>query len=102
MREWKYIVIETDAFWACLSQTDDLKIHVTYIIIQLILYAAIISDISTKCLYSSFSFSINMQSHACSDHNTNHSVCGVPSVLWAGLTVSTTGPEGGQTDCWSQ
>ena len=39
-----------------------------------------------------------MQTHACSDHNTNHSVCGVQSVLWAGLTVVQQGQrEGRQT-----
>ena len=69
---------------------------------QFSLFVANTADISIKCLYSSFSFPINTQTHACSDHNINHSVCGVPFVLWAGLTVSTTGSEGGQTDFWSQ
>ena len=64
-----------------------MKVHGTDIIKQFSLFAANASDIPIKYLYSSSSFSINMQNHSCSDHNINHSVCGVPSVLWALLSV---------------
>jgi len=63
------------------------EIHVTYIIKQFGLFVANSSDIPIQYLYSSSSFSINTQNHSCSDHNINHSVCGVPSVLWALLSV---------------
>ena len=63
------------------------EIHVTNIIKQFSLFVANSSDIPIQYLYSSSSFSINTQNHSCSGHNINHSVCGVPSVLWALLSV---------------
>jgi len=63
------------------------QIHVIHIFSKFSLSVADTYDISVKYFYSSFSFGIKMQNNVCSDHNINHSVCGVPSVLWGLLLV---------------
>jgi len=79
--------MERDVVLEYLRQTDYLKIHITYTIREFSLFVANTPDIRIKCLYSSLSFSTNMQNHACSDHNINHLVCGVRCVVWGLVLV---------------
>ena len=93
MWEWKLvrnveIVCDRNRYILCISYLNRWpELHIIYIIKQYSLFFANSSDILIQCLYSSSNFRINKQNHSCSDHNINHSVCGVPSVLWALLSV---------------